>query len=63
VPTRTKEALIKSALFPQGLEAVMNFPAGVVAGENRARRGGGRRLWLFQGQDDNKVWRGFYRNP
>jgi hypothetical protein len=32
-----------------GLEPVINFPAGGVADVNRARQGGGRRLWLFQG--------------
>ena len=44
----------------QELEPVINFPADSVASENRARRGGGRRLWPFQGEDDNKVSRDFH---
>ena len=47
----------------QSLEPVINFPAGGVADENRARQGGGRRLWLFQGEDDNTVWPDLRRNP
>ena len=41
----------------------MNFPAGGVASENRARQGGGRRLWRFQGEDDNAVSPDLRRNP
>ena len=44
-------------------EPVINFRAGVVASGNCARRGEGRRLWRFQGENDNKVWRDLRRNP
>jgi len=46
-----REAIARAehGLIDADLEPVMNFPAGGVAGENRARQGGGRRLWLFQG--------------
>ena len=46
-----------------GLEPVINFPVGRVASANCARRGGGRRLWLFQGEDDNEAWHNLRRNP
>jgi hypothetical protein len=36
---------------------------GAVASRNRARRGGGRRLRLSLGEDDNEVWRDLCRNP
>ena len=37
------------------LESVIHFGADSVASENRIRRGGGRRFWPFQGEDDNEV--------
>ena len=50
---RKGQFLLQGAQVP--LESVIHLGADSVASENRIRRGGGRRLWPFQGEDDNEV--------
>ena len=45
------------------LEPVMNFRAGSVASENRARRDGGRRLWWLQGRGRQRSMDRFAPQP
>ena len=52
--------LIRSGLWVQATSILKSGPVNTtgvdgVASENPLRRGGGRRLWLFQGEDDNEV--------
>ena len=65
VPIETRIPRSQGRRFagPDFLEPVINFPVGRVASANCARRGGGRRLWLFQGEDDNEAWHNLRRNP